>query len=146
MLTRLRRSWPLYGIWLKRASRSAKGLKLNMDWVQAGKGTANFSECNDVNLEKSYMNYRKCFWQMYIAYTVIQLSLVCCGLLFFRPLKVFLTVCVQTTGFSLALGMVVHGLSMCGHGQAEDIHPHLLASWMKILLAEVLSLIFSFFF
>ncbi|XP_056883084.1 focadhesin [Takifugu flavidus] len=42
----------------------------------------------------------------------------------------------QTTGFSLALGMVVHGLSMCGHGKAEDIHPHLLASWMKILLAE----------
>lgn len=54
------------------------------------------------------------------------------------PLKVFSTVCVQTTGFSLALGMVVHGLSMCGHGKAEDIHPHLLASWMKILLAEVL--------
>lgn len=43
----------------------------------------------------------------------------------------------QTAGFSLALGMVVHGLSASGHGKAEDIQPHLLASWMKILLTEV---------
>lgn len=42
----------------------------------------------------------------------------------------------QTPGFSLALGLVVHGLSVCGHGKAEDIHPRLLAAWIKILLAE----------
>ncbi|KAE8278840.1 Focadhesin [Larimichthys crocea] len=42
----------------------------------------------------------------------------------------------QTPGFSLALGLVVHGLSMSGHGKAEDIHPRLLAAWIKILLAE----------
>uniref|UniRef100_A0A1A7WHK4 Focadhesin n=1 Tax=Iconisemion striatum TaxID=60296 RepID=A0A1A7WHK4_9TELE len=42
----------------------------------------------------------------------------------------------QTPGFSLALGLVVHGLSVSGHGKAEDIHPRLLAAWTKILLAE----------
>uniref|UniRef100_A0A3B3ZXC9 Uncharacterized protein n=1 Tax=Periophthalmus magnuspinnatus TaxID=409849 RepID=A0A3B3ZXC9_9GOBI len=42
----------------------------------------------------------------------------------------------QTPGFSLALGLVVHGLSFSGHGKAEDIHPRLLAAWIKILLAE----------
>uniref|UniRef100_A0A3Q1H9W2 Uncharacterized protein n=1 Tax=Anabas testudineus TaxID=64144 RepID=A0A3Q1H9W2_ANATE len=42
----------------------------------------------------------------------------------------------QTPGFSLALGLVVHGLSISGHGKAEDIHPRLLAAWIKILLAE----------
>ncbi|KAM3590535.1 uncharacterized protein V6R79_011338 [Siganus canaliculatus] len=42
----------------------------------------------------------------------------------------------QTPGFSLALGLVVHGLSRSGHGKAEDIHPRLLAAWIKILLAE----------
>ncbi|XP_076581516.1 focadhesin [Chaetodon auriga] len=42
----------------------------------------------------------------------------------------------QTPGFSLALGLVVHGLSTSGHGKAEDIHPRLLAAWIKILLAE----------
>ncbi|XP_041635386.1 focadhesin [Cheilinus undulatus] len=42
----------------------------------------------------------------------------------------------QTPGFSLALGLVVHGLSVCGHGKAEDIYPRLLAAWIKILLAE----------
>ncbi|XP_068443622.1 focadhesin [Clinocottus analis] len=42
----------------------------------------------------------------------------------------------QTPGFSLALGLVVHGLSMSGHGKAQDIHPRLLAAWIKILLAE----------
>ncbi|XP_053199817.1 focadhesin [Scomber japonicus] len=42
----------------------------------------------------------------------------------------------QTPGFSLALGLAVHGLSMSGHGKAEDIHPRLLAAWIKILLAE----------
>uniref|UniRef100_A0A7N8Y0G9 Focadhesin n=1 Tax=Mastacembelus armatus TaxID=205130 RepID=A0A7N8Y0G9_9TELE len=48
----------------------------------------------------------------------------------------------QTPGFSLALGLVVHGLSVSGHGKAEDIHPRLLAAWIKILLAEVLQLHF----
>lgn len=42
----------------------------------------------------------------------------------------------QTPGFSLALGLVVHGLSLSGHGKAEDIHSRLLAAWIKILLAE----------
>ncbi|KAM8882281.1 focadhesin isoform 1-T1 [Synchiropus picturatus] len=42
----------------------------------------------------------------------------------------------QTPGFSLAFGSVVHGLSMFGHGKAEDVHPRLLAAWVKILLAE----------
>nr|XP_020450551.1 focadhesin [Monopterus albus]XP_020450552.1 focadhesin [Monopterus albus]XP_020450553.1 focadhesin [Monopterus albus]XP_020450554.1 focadhesin [Monopterus albus]XP_020450555.1 focadhesin [Monopterus albus]XP_020450556.1 focadhesin [Monopterus albus] len=42
----------------------------------------------------------------------------------------------QTPGFSLALGLAVHGLSVSGHGKAEDIHPRLLAAWVKILLAE----------
>ena len=44
---------------------------------------------------------------------------------------------VQTPGFSLALGSVVHGLSVCGHGKAVDLLPGLLAAWIKILLAEV---------
>ncbi|XP_043953730.1 focadhesin isoform X1 [Gambusia affinis] len=42
----------------------------------------------------------------------------------------------QTPGFSLALGLVVHGLSVSGHGKAENVYPHLLAAWIKILLAE----------
>lgn len=55
-----------------------------------------------------------------------------------------LNVFVQTPGFSLALGLVVHGLSTCGHGKAEDLHPRLLAAWIKILLAEVMSLNFLY--
>uniref|UniRef100_A0A3P9HUQ4 Focadhesin n=1 Tax=Oryzias latipes TaxID=8090 RepID=A0A3P9HUQ4_ORYLA len=43
----------------------------------------------------------------------------------------------QTPGFSLALGLVVHGLALSGHGKAEDIFPRLLAAWIKILLAEL---------
>lgn len=46
--------------------------------------------------------------------------------------------CVQTPGLALALGLSVHGLSSCGHGKAEDLHPRLLSAWTKILLAEVL--------
>ncbi|XP_076829762.1 focadhesin [Brachyhypopomus gauderio] len=42
----------------------------------------------------------------------------------------------QTPGFALALGLLVHGLSSCGHGKAVDIHPRLLSAWTKILLAE----------
>ncbi|XP_077401098.1 focadhesin isoform X2 [Vanacampus margaritifer] len=42
----------------------------------------------------------------------------------------------QTPGFSVALGLVVHGLSLCGNGKAEDLQPRLLAAWVKILLAE----------
>ncbi|KAM6949610.1 focadhesin-like [Aplochiton taeniatus] len=42
----------------------------------------------------------------------------------------------QTQGFSLALGLMVHGLSNCGHCKAEDIHSRLVAAWIKILFAE----------
>ncbi|XP_056600101.1 focadhesin isoform X2 [Triplophysa dalaica] len=42
----------------------------------------------------------------------------------------------QTPGFALALGLMVNGLSSCGHGKAVDIQPRLLAAWTKILLAE----------
>uniref|UniRef100_A0A3Q2XY33 Focadhesin n=1 Tax=Hippocampus comes TaxID=109280 RepID=A0A3Q2XY33_HIPCM len=42
----------------------------------------------------------------------------------------------QTPGLSMALGLAVHGLSLCGHGKAEDLQPRLLAAWLKILLAE----------
>ncbi|XP_057711558.1 focadhesin isoform X2 [Corythoichthys intestinalis] len=42
----------------------------------------------------------------------------------------------QTPGFALALGLAVHGLSLCGHGKAEDLQTRLLAAWVKILLAE----------
>ncbi|XP_076145672.1 focadhesin [Alosa pseudoharengus] len=42
----------------------------------------------------------------------------------------------QTPGLALSLGVVVSGLSSCGHGKAEDILPRLLAAWTKILLAE----------
>uniref|UniRef100_A0A8C3SNW2 Focadhesin n=1 Tax=Chelydra serpentina TaxID=8475 RepID=A0A8C3SNW2_CHESE len=43
----------------------------------------------------------------------------------------------QTSGFALALGSIVHGLSVCGHGKAEDLSNRLLPAWMKIVLAEV---------
>lgn len=43
----------------------------------------------------------------------------------------------QVPGLALALGLVVHGLSLSGHGRAVDLHPRLLAAWLKILLAEV---------
>ncbi|XP_062850155.1 focadhesin isoform X2 [Trichomycterus rosablanca] len=42
----------------------------------------------------------------------------------------------QTPGLALALGLSVYGLSSCGHGKAEDLHPRLLSAWTKILLAE----------
>ncbi|XP_075787600.1 focadhesin [Pelodiscus sinensis] len=42
----------------------------------------------------------------------------------------------QTSGFALALGSVIHGLSVCGHGKAEDLSNRLLPAWMKIVLAE----------
>uniref|UniRef100_A0A8C3I2R5 Focadhesin n=1 Tax=Chrysemys picta bellii TaxID=8478 RepID=A0A8C3I2R5_CHRPI len=42
----------------------------------------------------------------------------------------------QTSGFALALGSIVHGLSVCGHGKAEDLSNRLLPAWMKIVLAE----------
>uniref|UniRef100_A0A803T5P5 Focadhesin n=1 Tax=Anolis carolinensis TaxID=28377 RepID=A0A803T5P5_ANOCA len=43
----------------------------------------------------------------------------------------------QTAGFALALGNIVHGLSVCGHGKAEDLGNRLFPAWMRILLAEV---------
>uniref|UniRef100_A0A803SR82 Focadhesin n=1 Tax=Anolis carolinensis TaxID=28377 RepID=A0A803SR82_ANOCA len=42
----------------------------------------------------------------------------------------------QTAGFALALGNIVHGLSVCGHGKAEDLGNRLFPAWMRILLAE----------
>ncbi|XP_069486861.1 focadhesin [Ambystoma mexicanum] len=42
----------------------------------------------------------------------------------------------QTAGLSLALGNIVHGLAVCGHGKAEDLNNRLLPAWIKILLAE----------
>ncbi|XP_054665366.1 focadhesin isoform X2 [Grus americana] len=45
----------------------------------------------------------------------------------------------QTHSFALALGAVVHGLSACGHGKAEDLSNRLLPAWMKIVLAELKS-------
>ncbi|XP_006881335.1 PREDICTED: focadhesin [Elephantulus edwardii] len=42
----------------------------------------------------------------------------------------------QTSGFALALGNIVHGLSVCGHGKAEDLGNKLLPAWIKIVLSE----------
>ncbi|XP_030193882.1 focadhesin isoform X1 [Gadus morhua] len=53
-----------------------------------------------------------------------------------RELRTLTEESQQTPGFSLALGSVVHGLSVCGHGKAVDLLPGLLAAWIKILLAE----------
>uniref|UniRef100_A0A8C5TYH8 Focadhesin n=1 Tax=Malurus cyaneus samueli TaxID=2593467 RepID=A0A8C5TYH8_9PASS len=43
----------------------------------------------------------------------------------------------QTYSFALALGAIVHGLSACGHGKAEDLSNRLMPAWIKIVLAEV---------
>uniref|UniRef100_A0A452QZX5 Focadhesin n=1 Tax=Ursus americanus TaxID=9643 RepID=A0A452QZX5_URSAM len=43
----------------------------------------------------------------------------------------------QTSGFALALGNLVHGLSVCGHGKAEDLGHRLLPAWIRIVLAQV---------
>ncbi|XP_061874504.1 focadhesin [Colius striatus] len=42
----------------------------------------------------------------------------------------------QTHSFALALGAIVHGLSTCGHGKAEDLSNKLIPAWIKIVLAE----------
>ncbi|XP_074993974.1 focadhesin isoform X5 [Calonectris borealis] len=42
----------------------------------------------------------------------------------------------QTHGFALALGAMLHGLSACGHGKAEDLSNRLMPAWIKIVLAE----------
>ncbi|CAH6790520.1 Focad [Phodopus roborovskii] len=42
----------------------------------------------------------------------------------------------QTSGFALALGNLVHGLSVCGHGKAEDLGNKLLPNWIKVVLTE----------
>ncbi|XP_012925111.2 focadhesin [Heterocephalus glaber] len=42
----------------------------------------------------------------------------------------------QTSGFALALGNIVHGLSACGHGKAEDLGSKLLPGWVRIVLSE----------
>ncbi|KAM6183133.1 focadhesin isoform 3-T3 [Erethizon dorsatum] len=42
----------------------------------------------------------------------------------------------QTSGFALALGNIVHGLSVCGHGKAEDLGSKLLPGWIRVVLSE----------
>ncbi|XP_053061016.1 focadhesin isoform X2 [Acinonyx jubatus] len=42
----------------------------------------------------------------------------------------------ETSGFALALGNLVHGLSVCGHGKAEDLGHRLLPAWIRIVLTE----------
>ncbi|XP_035294525.1 focadhesin isoform X3 [Cricetulus griseus] len=42
----------------------------------------------------------------------------------------------ETSGFTLALGNLVHGLSVCGHGKAEDLGNRLLPNWIKVVLTE----------
>ncbi|XP_045145044.1 focadhesin isoform X2 [Echinops telfairi] len=42
----------------------------------------------------------------------------------------------QTSGFALALGNIVHGLSVCGHGKAEDLGNKLLPAWIRLALSE----------
>ncbi|KAM6303675.1 focadhesin isoform 2-T2 [Podargus strigoides] len=42
----------------------------------------------------------------------------------------------QTYSFALALGLIVHGLSACGHGKAEDLSNRLMSAWIKIVLSE----------
>uniref|UniRef100_A0A670ZPF9 Focadhesin n=1 Tax=Pseudonaja textilis TaxID=8673 RepID=A0A670ZPF9_PSETE len=42
----------------------------------------------------------------------------------------------QTPGFALALGSLVHGLSVCGHGKADVLSNKLFPAWMKTVLAE----------
>lgn len=42
----------------------------------------------------------------------------------------------QTSGFALALGNIVHGLSVCGHGKAEDLGSKLLPTWIRTVLSE----------
>ncbi|XP_037058595.1 focadhesin isoform X4 [Peromyscus leucopus] len=42
----------------------------------------------------------------------------------------------QTSGFALALGNLVHGLSVCGHGKAEDLGNRLLPNWIRVVLTE----------
>ncbi|XP_047555380.1 focadhesin isoform X2 [Lutra lutra] len=42
----------------------------------------------------------------------------------------------QTSGFALALGNLVHGLSVCGHGKAEDLGHRLLPAWIRTVLAQ----------
>lgn len=54
---------------------------------------------------------------------------------------VFLT--LQTSAFALALGTIVHGLSVCGHGKAEDLRNKLMPAWIKTLIAEVKEFAFT---
>ncbi|XP_023571604.1 focadhesin isoform X2 [Octodon degus] len=42
----------------------------------------------------------------------------------------------QTSGFALALGNIVYGLSVCGHGKAEDLGSKLLPGWIRVVLSE----------
>uniref|UniRef100_A0A8B9CJ79 Focadhesin n=1 Tax=Anser brachyrhynchus TaxID=132585 RepID=A0A8B9CJ79_9AVES len=42
----------------------------------------------------------------------------------------------QTSAFALALGTIVHGLSVCGHGKAEDLRNKLMPAWIKTLILK----------
>ncbi|XP_074935354.1 focadhesin [Phalacrocorax aristotelis] len=42
----------------------------------------------------------------------------------------------QSHSFALALGAIVHGLSVCGHGKAEELSNRLMPAWIKVVLAE----------
>lgn len=55
----------------------------------------------------------------------------------FTPPRLLLLLLSQAAGLALALGTLVHGLAVCGHGKAEDVQPFLLASWTRVLLTEV---------
>ncbi|KAM9329744.1 focadhesin [Gastrophryne carolinensis] len=55
---------------------------------------------------------------------------------YMNKLKILTEQNQQTSGLALALGNIVYGLSICGHGKAEDLNNRLLPAWIKILLAE----------
>lgn len=101
-------------------------------------------------LDKLLANLQESSGQSRILQEVLAYSVTCAGVSAFNAglidavkaeeimstLRTLTEESQQTPGFSLALGLVVHGLSASGHGKAEDIHPRLLAAWIKILLAE----------
>ncbi|KAK7910251.1 hypothetical protein WMY93_014935 [Mugilogobius chulae] len=81
-------------------------------------------------LDKLLADLQESCGQSRMLQEVLAYSVACAGV------SAFSAGLIDTPGFSLALGLVVHGLSSSGHGKAEDIHPRLLAAWIKILLAE----------
>uniref|UniRef100_A0A669DY24 Focadhesin n=1 Tax=Oreochromis niloticus TaxID=8128 RepID=A0A669DY24_ORENI len=82
-----------------------------------------------MTLDKLLANLQDCSGRGRMVQEVLAYSVACVSVSAFSAAD-------GTPGFSLALGLAVHGLSVSGHGRAEHIHPHLLAAWIKILLAE----------